>query len=383
MKILYASERPPYPFFQGGAARSAHYLMSILAKDLAVECFSVGSKQFASSQWSSPAPEEFAALGISKIETTSERVSIRCGYNVEVVNDFEETLLKIIDDRNPDVIWTQLDGAETVSRIAREKGKKVLAYLRDAEDSPAMLKSLARLGCCIVCNSRFMAQRVKKLTGKSARVIYPSLEESFGVSGDPLGYITMINPFRVKGIDTFLEIAKRMPSENFLLVESWTLDAKGLAALQGRLANLPNVRFLHRVPDVQEIYRQAKLVLVPSVWEEAFGRVVIEAQSCRIPVIASRRGGLPEAVGEGGICVRDYLNADAWVAEIQRVLSDPITYRALAGLAHDHATGHKFSTQHAARQFLEICNDRSLFGATTSSGLRTWFSRLRNIARGD
>ena len=110
----------------------------------------------------------------------------------------------------------------------------------------------------------------------------------------------MINPHRVKGIDTFLEIARRLPNEKFLLVESWTLGNTELETLKSKLASLANVSFLRRVPDVQEIYRQTKLLIVPSVWEEAFGRVVIEAQSCKIPVIVSQRGGLPEAVGDGG-----------------------------------------------------------------------------------
>ncbi len=382
MKLLYASERPPYPFFLGGAARSAHYLMTILEEELGVECLAVGSKDFADSHWSCPDPADYAALGISEVAHAAGTTSIQCGYTVRVYEDFRNSLVRTIDEYAPDIVWTQLDGVEDIARIVHDKDVKVLVYLRDAEDAPATLTSLVAAGCCIVCNSHFMARRVKQITGKDARVIHPSLESTFGVSGDPQGFITMINPHRVKGIDTFLEIARRMPTENFLIVESWSLDVPALKTLQDTIADLDNVRFLHRVPDVGEIYRQTKLLLVPSVWEEAFGRVVIEAQSCRIPVIASQRGGLPEAVGDGGVCVDDYLNAEAWVTAAQRVLRDAGTYQALSQRAHDHATGDEFSTQFAARRFLEICTDSSCFGVSDWLGVRTWLNRMRRIIRG-
>lgn len=377
MKILYASERPPYPFFLGGAARSAHYLMSILAQDHGVECRAVGSKEFWGSNWSSPDPKDYAALGIADVKDTGDRTTIRCAYTVEVLDDFNNALLRAIEDFSPDVVWTQLDGIESVARIAHAKRAKVLVFLRDAEDSPNVLKSLAALGCCLVCNSQFMARRIKGITGKRARVIYPSLEASFVARGDPHGFLTMINPHRVKGVDTFLEIAKRLPSENFLLVESWTLDEKALSDLQDNLAKLPNVRLQRRVPDVQVIYQQTKLLLVPSVWEEAFGRVVIEAQSCRIPVIASQRGGLPESVGRGGICLSDHLNADAWVAAIQNALRSVDTYEALAQAAYAHATSEIFTTRYAARSFLDICTDESCYDRPSKFGLHALLSILR------
>lgn len=381
MKILYASERPPYPFFLGGAARSAHYLMSILAKDHGVECLAVGSKAFGGSNWSAPDAGDHGALGVLDVEHAGDRTTIRCGYTVEVLDDFHNALARTIDEFEPDVVWTQLDGVEDIARIAQQKGKNVLVYLRDAEDSSTMLKSLAALGCCMVCNSHFMAQRVRRITGKTARVIYPSLEDKFSETGDAHGCITMINPHRVKGIDTFLEIAKRLPAEKFLLVESWSLDDKALSTLQDKLANLPNVRLQRRVPDVQEIYRQTKLLLVPSIWEEAFGRVVIEAQSCRIPVIASQRGGLPEAVGVGGVCVGDYLNADAWIAQIQNVLIDANTYKNLAHLAYAHATSETFTTQYAARGFLGVCSNQSCYGRTGKFGLGALLNLMRTSGR--
>ena len=375
-RILYASERPPYPYFLGGAARSAHNLMSIMAQDFNVECLAIGSKDFTHSPWSCPPEEDYSGLGISEVSPDRTIISFCPGYSVQVHENFMSTLPKVIDDFSPDVIWTQLDGVEAIAQVALKKGIRVLLYLRDAEDAPSMIRSLAAAGVCIVCNSEFMAKRVNRITGRVAHVIYPSLEGKFAVTGDPLGYITMINPNPVKGIEIFLEIAARLHKEKFLLVESWTLGQTELLALQKKIADLPNVHFLRRVADIQVIYRQTKLLLVPSVWEEAFGRVVIEAQSCRIPAIVSSRGGLPEALGKGGICVMDYLNIDAWITAIRQVTDDTIAYENFSKRAYEHATDEKFSTHYAARRLLEICNEGSNFQWSFWDKIQAYMNRL-------
>src|SRR5204862_7081227 len=62
------------------------------------------------------------------------------------------------------------------------------------------------------------------------------------------------------------------------------------------------LRSLHDVPAVVYLH-DARVLLVPSVTAEGWGRVVREAQASGIPVVATGVGGLPEAVGSGGIVV--------------------------------------------------------------------------------
>jgi glycosyltransferase involved in cell wall biosynthesis len=50
-------------------------------------------------------------------------------------------------------------------------------------------------------------------------------------------------------------------------------------------------------------YRQARLLVVPSLWDETFGLVVAEALSCGTPVIVSDLGALAEVAGSGGLVV--------------------------------------------------------------------------------
>jgi glycosyltransferase involved in cell wall biosynthesis len=377
LRLLYASERPPFPFFLGGAARSAHYLLSTLAREHGVRVMSVGSLQFDGRRWSAADIQDRETLQVSGVEDDGRSVRVHGEYPAQLVADFYDALPALIDQEAPDVVWTQLDGFQRIADIARARGRDTLVYLRDAEDPPAALRAVAQAGCALVCNSEFMAGRVEVLTGRRAAVIYPSLESRFGVRADPDGFVTMINPVPVKGVDTFLAVAEALPQQRFLLVESWKLGADALAALHGRLARLPNVQFMHRVADVGEVYARTRLLLVPSRWEEAFGRVVIEAQSCGIPVLASRRGGLPESVGDDGMVVDDHANPQAWIAAMRPLLDDPVRYRDEATRALAHADDVHFTTAHAARRLLDICSDRTLFGGRPPLGLGRWIARLR------
>jgi len=45
-------------------------------------------------------------------------------------------------------------------------------------------------------------------------------------------------------------------------------------------------------------YQKASLTIVPSINEEGFGRVILESLACGTPIIASKKGGIPEAMNE-------------------------------------------------------------------------------------
>ncbi|HEX5940495.1 MAG TPA: glycosyltransferase family 4 protein [Dehalococcoidia bacterium] len=49
----------------------------------------------------------------------------------------------------------------------------------------------------------------------------------------------------------------------------------------------------------RELYRDARALLLPIVWEEPFGLVMVEAMACGTPAIVFRRGAAPEVVADG------------------------------------------------------------------------------------
>lgn len=355
MRILYASERPPYPFFLGGAARCAHEIIHQLVTTKNVECYAVGSSNFSNPPWSFPESDDYEALGIVKVDDRKTVGKINCGYSVEIIASFHTELEDYIESFLPDIIWAQMEGAQFVIEAAWRKNVRSILFVHDAEFDPQELKALSNKISGVVCSSQFLAKKIHKAIGLNVQIVYPCPQVDFNVTGDSNGYLTMINPHRVKGLDTFLKIAQSMPDEKFLLVESWKLTNESLKSLQLQLSKLPNVEFIRRVSDMRNVYQQTKLLLVPSVWEEGFGMVAVEAQSCRIPVIASDRGGLPEAVGNGGVLIKDFLNSEIWVKEIKRFLTDESYFSKMSQLAFEHAHHESLSTAGSARRFLEFC----------------------------
>jgi glycosyltransferase involved in cell wall biosynthesis len=263
-----------------------------------------------------------------------------------------------------------LEGALEILRIARRKGVKGLYFVHDAEFDTAELRTVVDLGCTLVASSHFLAGKALAATGQRAHVVYPPMNLFFDTQGDAKGFVTLINAHKVKGLDTFLEVARRLPQVRFLLQESWKLNDEALAVLRGRLADLPNVTFQHRVSDMRQVYRQTRLLLAPSIWEEGFGMVSVEAQSCGIPVIASVRGGLPESVSDGGLLIKDYRNVDAWVAALRSVLESPDRYAGLSAKALAHARSADFSPPELARRFLAACQAPTPGTGGLARGLR-------------
>jgi D-inositol-3-phosphate glycosyltransferase len=83
-------------------------------------------------------------------------------------------------------------------------------------------------------------------------------------------------------------------------------------------------------------YRAADVVAVPS-HSESFGLVAVESLACGTPVVASNVGGLPTAVGDGGVLVDGHDTAD-WATAIGRVVLDRGYREALSRRAAEHAS---------------------------------------------
>ena len=104
-------------------------------------------------------------------------------------------------------------------------------------------------------------------------------------------------------------------------------EGSARAVLEARCAALgldATVRFLGRVDDVASVLAAADVMVMPSR-QEGLGVAALEAMAVGLPVIASRVGGLPEAVkdGETGLLVPTGDPA-ALAAAIGRLAADPM-----------------------------------------------------------
>ena len=98
----------------------------------------------------------------------------------------------------------------------------------------------------------------------------------------------------IKGARVVMELAEAMPNHLFVIAGEGPLEGECRAAA----ARLPNFRFLGPIPNAElvKFYQAADIVLVPSQYEEGFGRVVCESLACGTPVVAANKAGLVEAV---------------------------------------------------------------------------------------
>lgn len=149
--------------------------------------------------------------------------------------------------------------------------------------------------------------------------------------------VTLINPHPHKGLSVALEMARLCPDIPFLFVQTWDLPPEARAELDRQLATLKNVTLHPAVEDMRQIYRRTRILLAPSQWQEGYGRVATEAQFSGIPVIASTRGGLPEAVGPGGLLLDAAAPAEEWAGALRRLWDDAGYYRQLSEAADAHS----------------------------------------------
>jgi glycosyltransferase involved in cell wall biosynthesis len=87
-----------------------------------------------------------------------------------------------------------------------------------------------------------------------------------------------------------------------------------------------NITLYPPTNDMRPHYARARLVLAPSQWEEAWGRVATEAHINGIPVLASDQGGLREAVGPGGLLVPLSASIEQWKDAFSRLWDDQDTH---------------------------------------------------------
>jgi glycosyltransferase involved in cell wall biosynthesis len=109
----------------------------------------------------------------------------------------------------------------------------------------------------------------------------------------------MINPCAVKGISIFLKIARRLAAHEFGVVPGWGTTADDRRELE----RLPNIRFLPNARSIDEVLARTRVLLMPSLWYEGFGLIVMESMLRGIPVVASDSGGLREAKGGTGYVI--------------------------------------------------------------------------------
>ncbi len=192
----------------------------------------------------------------------------------------------------------------------------------------------------IITNSKFMQSLVLEHTCLESHAVAPFITCRFSEhdrSGSGNRRLLFVGLDRWKGAELVLQLAEALPDRDFLILEG----ARVSTALRQKAANCPNVTCNPWTDDMGSVFDQAGIVLMPSMWEEPFGRVPVEAGARGIPTIAGTNGGLVESVGDGGILIEDFRNLSCWIQAIEG-LDDRNQYDLLSMKAREHAKRFAF-----------------------------------------
>lgn len=131
-----------------------------------------------------------------------------------------------------------------------------------------------------------------------------------------------------KGIKLFVQAIPRILVEvkervSFKIIGDGYLKEE--LKLQVRRFGLPEVvKFLSHKNHQKTLSEVAKskILVLPSVWEEPFGRVIVEAFSHQTPVVCSRRGAFPEIVDNGQTGILADLTEESLVKAVATVFNN-------------------------------------------------------------
>ena len=171
---------------------------------------------------------------------------------------------------------------------------------------------------------------------------------------DSRAFVTYVNPSAHKGAGVFARLADMLGSARAdipILVVQSASSAGVLNAIPGiDFGKYPQIMAAPPLPRPADFFALTKILLVPSLFPDPFGRVAAEAMVNGIPPLASNRGGLPQTLAGAGrvLPVPDRLSGKSlevpdaeevrmWFDAVCELWDDPGKYAAASRLARETA----------------------------------------------
>jgi glycosyltransferase involved in cell wall biosynthesis len=259
-------------------------------------------------------------------------------------------LVRAVRALRPDIVHAHSSKAGAVARLARllaprtpvvytPHGYAHAGYFESRAQRRAYglaERALTPLASRIVCVCEAERRLALDLgAGTRARVVYNGIGPppdtpvhpevaTMRERGPVIATVTLLRPG--KGIETLLDALPAVLSAHpraQLAIAGTGVDRERLEGRAHALGLATAVRFLGFVPDTAGVMRGAD-VFVSSSWAESFPYVVLEAMALARPIVATRVGGVAEAVrdGESGLLVAPR-DAETLAKTLGRLLSDP------------------------------------------------------------
>jgi glycosyltransferase involved in cell wall biosynthesis len=361
-----------YTEFTSGAARSVRSMLEWLAAD-GHACRVLSSAWFEATsgadlrshltQLGIAPRHRTAAAGCSLADYTLANVSVTAietqhhtpnELNREEARQFLVVFQEMLRQFRPDVVLTYGGHPVLIEALKAARARRattvrtVRAY---GYEDRAWFAHVDR----VLTNSAYVAEHYRRSVGlRSTALPSPIIWSDILSAEDTRGFLTFVNPSLHKGVALFARLADMLgrarPDIPILIVQTAN-DAAALTTIPGlELAQFPQIVVSPPIADARDLYGLTKILLVPSLFEEPFGRVAAEAMINGIPTVVSDRGALPETVGDGGIVlpvpawteasarrIPDAEEVRPWFEAVTRLWDDATEYQRIADAARKGA----------------------------------------------
>ena len=215
----------------------------------------------------------------------------------------------------------------------------------------------------IVAVSNFLRERLEEAAFKDVDVIHPGVVERAPrppLVGPPrVGFAGRLVP--EKGVAVLLRACHLLIGEFPQLKLDIVGDGpacSGLRALAEALA-LGDCATFHGKrsrPEMEQVLERAWVQAVPSVWEEPFGRVAVEAAMRGTAAVVSGGGGLVEIVIHGETGLHADSGPEPLAVALKSFLGNPAVAERTGAAARLDALA-RFSLDRSVQRFLELYED--------------------------
>jgi glycosyltransferase involved in cell wall biosynthesis len=198
------------------------------------------------------------------------------------------------------------------------------------------LKDKLFIADVIIVHSNFVKKNVENFVKKPVKVIpYPYFGKINKVEkklGKKVKLLFIGRIVRQKGVNMIPNIARELKKCGI----DYEINVLGDGPLLQKLKDSSkgiNVNYHGAVYDEkikEKFFLNSDILLVPSLWEEPFGIVALEAMANGLPVIASDRGGLGEIIKNNEIGITCEPTIQNFIESIKKIISNETLYKILS-----------------------------------------------------